>query len=220
MPYIPTTETSIYNSSKIFMEPFDYCIEYLSKTLGGLFRFDFLNPYTGSRIKVLEEMKDKYYFNAKTTITNDLTVTGKIVNVNRHTLLVEVGGVEEMIDINEIAPFKIPNLKEIYKPGELTEIYIKELEIDHERHVIRHIELSKKIADRKKYKEIIEDINIGDIFHGTVFDFLGNKILVWLDLGITVLINYRPLHILLNDKVGIRITYIDYDNLRVFGSFI
>lgn len=205
-----------YNSDLDF---YNQAISYLGKCVGGTYEFSFTNRYEGNRVKMLREKELKYYFESSNPLKENVLVNSKIVNVNSRTLIVEVAGVETLIDINEIAPFRIPNLKTIYKAGEIINIVIINISKDLENERVVELEVSKKLADLQKYQRKLESIKIGEIYSGQIFSELNSGYLVWLDIGFTVYVKYRIPTYKLNDRVNIRITHIDPINIKLFGSY-
>jgi small subunit ribosomal protein S1 len=119
-----------------------------------------------SRKKLIEDyQKNKEDQIAKLMDTNEIK-TGIIKKITSYGMFIDMGGVDGLVNYNEIS-YKGPvNPSQYYEEGEEVEVIIKSYNKDK-----GHLSLSIKDAMANPWEEIQEEIEVGDVITVTVSNF-------------------------------------------------
>lgn len=159
------------------------------------------------KVKVIECNKEgkKLIFSHKAAIEEELTrkkqqvleslyegkiCRGKVVRVTNFGVFVNLGGIDGLIHVSELAYRRIKHPKEIVKVGD--EIDVMVLEVNKEK---EKISLSLKQTQIDPWKEVSKKFEIGSIVTGTISKIANSYLFVHLCEGIEGLVPFSELSV-------------------------
>jgi small subunit ribosomal protein S1 len=179
------------------------------------------NSIVISRKKLIDETKAVKEARINEILEADEVVSGKIKKITSYGMFVDLGGVDGLVNYNEIS-YKGPvNPAEYYEEGD--EIEVKLINYDKEK---GHISLSIKAALPNPWEEIKDELDVGDVITVTISNFetygafvdLGNDIEGLLhisEISHNKNIN-NPKDILnIGDEVNVEVIELDADKKRL-----
>lgn len=94
------------------------------------------------------------------------TYTGEVKSLTQYGAFVDLGGVDGMIHITELAWTRIKHPSEVVKVGQTVEVYIKDLDTEK-----RRISLGYKKTEDNPWEIFAQNYNIGDEVEATIVSF-------------------------------------------------
>ena len=154
-------------------------------------------------------------------------VEARVCSVERQNMTIEYGGVEERINVVDVAYHRIADLTQKYRAGDRVAVKIVELERERNSengtHFVVRSHASIKEAQEDPRKDMIQQMRIGDNAIGTVtmintkkncyVQLLGRDIEVLATTSKEFLQQPKK-----GDRVQVRFSQIDTETLRVFGN--
>lgn len=179
----------------------------------------------GDRITAMEARRRRLFSpNSNSTIESGMVMEARVVSVAQHYINVEFHGIETAVRVNDIAYYRIPDLRKVYKNGQRVVIMIKELEADiTKRQVPVKVSVSIKEAQPDPRVENIKKLTENQSCEGEVTLINQNGVYVLLkDLKMEVLSKLPKFTepIQAGDHVVVRITTIDEEELHVYGTIV
>lgn len=119
-----------------------------------------------SRKKLVDEGKKDKETKINSILDNNTTLNGTVKKITSYGMFVEVNGIDGLVNYNEIS-YKGPvNPATYYKEGD--EVAVKVLNYDKDK---QHLSLSIKAAHPDPWKEIKDELDVGDAITVTVSNF-------------------------------------------------
>jgi len=150
---------------------------------------------------------------------NDI-VKGRVQRITDFGAFVDLGGVDGLIHISDMAWYRIKHPSEVLKEGQ--EVEVKILSLDKEK---GKISLGLKQTISEPWKDFIENYKVGDIVEGEVVNLLDFGAFVRIINGVDGLLHVsqiskdhiqKPSDILkIGDKIKVEIIDIDEENKKV-----
>lgn len=173
----------------------------------------------GSIRSVLKEQKKELEDKFWESVEVDKTYTGVVKSLTSYGAFVDLGGVDGMIHISELAWTRIKHPSEVVNVGDTVEVYVKA--IDEEK---RKISLGYKKAEDNPW-EIIKKYSVGDVVNVTIISMTSYGAFARVIPGIDGLIHIsqianrrieKPADVLsIGETVDAQITNIDFEAKRV-----
>lgn len=162
--------------------------EYIGKTL----RFKIIE-YTDrniviSRRAILDEEQQEKKRELKTSLKEGMKVQGRVTSLQKFGAFVNIGGVEGLLPISEIAWSRTEKVSDILSVGQEVEVIIKSIDWDRDR-----ISFSLKDAMPDPWERIAETYAVGSFHTGTVSNLAPFGAFVTLAKGIDGLIHISKL---------------------------
>ena len=120
------------------------------------------NIILSSRI-ILEEEKKKVGDALKSTLSEGMLVTGKIVSIRDFGAFLDIGGLQGLLPISEIGWERIEDIQERFSIGQTLEVIITKLDWENNR-----ISLSLKKTLSDPWEEVSSKYPVGTFHRGTV----------------------------------------------------
>lgn len=162
-----------------------------------------------------KELQDKFW----ESVEENKVYTGVVKSLTSYGAFVDLGGVDGMIHVSELAWSRIKHPSEIVNVGDTVEVYVKA--IDNEK---RKISLGYKKAEDNPW-EIIKKYAVGDVVKVTIISMTSYGAFARVIPGIDGLIHIsqianrriqKPQDVLtVGEEVDAQITNIDFDAKRV-----
>lgn len=162
-----------------------------------------------------KELQDKFW----ESVEEGKVYSGVVKSLTSYGAFVDLGGVDGMIHVSELAWTRIKHPSEIVNVGDTVEVYVKA--IDSEK---RKISLGYKKADENPW-EIIKKYSVGDVVNVTIISMTSYGAFARVIPGIDGLIHIsqianrriqKPQDVLtVGEEVDAQITNIDFDSKRV-----
>ncbi len=116
-----------------------------------------------SRKAILEEERRKKKQELKTSLQEGMKVTGKVTSIQKFGAFVDVGGIEGLLPVSEIAWSRTEKVGDILSVGQEVEVIIKKLDWDQER-----FSFSLKDALPDPWDRVADAYPVGSFHSGTV----------------------------------------------------
>jgi small subunit ribosomal protein S1 len=174
-----------------------------------------------SRRALLEEEQRRLKEEAHAGISEGITVSGTVTSVQDYGAFVDIGGLEGLIPVSEIAWSRIKDVREVLSVGQLLKVVIKTIDREKER-----ISLSIKDTLADPWETVSDKFPEGSFHTGTVarldtfgaFVTLGDGVdglLHISKLGSGKRINHPREVVKEGDQVEVKIESIDRSNRRI-----
>lgn len=231
MPDIPTEDAPRRPGSREMSTPRQQAARYLNRHLGGKANVvvtEIGNARRGevpeiraSRLQAMRMDRARHYFtdNRDQLYEIGCIVPARITSVYERFLYVEVAGVEVRINQEDMGYTFLPDLRTLYKPGQVINVCITDLEVDEDARMINRLSVSKKEAEDDPRDKAFDNYHPGMEAYGTVIRNLPTGSIVDLGDGMTALAAYnegftRPEN---GTDVIIRIIRTDPARKRLYG---
>ena len=169
---------------------------------------------------VEKEEKDKKKKDLWENIHENDIIKGRVQRITDFGAFVDVGGVDGLIHISDMAWYRIKHPSEVLKEGQ--EVEVKVLSIDQEK---GKISLGLKQTLQEPWEEFIQNYKVGDVVEGEIVNLLDFGAFVRLINGVDGLLHVsqisndhieKPSDVLkIGDKIKVEIVDIDEENKKV-----
>ncbi len=169
---------------------------------------------------VEKEEKDKKKKDLWENIHENDIIKGRVQRITDFGAFVDVGGVDGLIHISDMAWYRIKHPSEVLKEGQ--EVEVKVLSIDQEK---GKISLGLKQTLQEPWQEFIQNYKVGDVIEGKIVNLLDFGAFVRLINGVDGLLHVsqisndhieKPSDVLkIGDKIKVEIVDIDEENKKV-----
>ena len=136
-----------------------------------------------ARIKAEKEAERARIKKEKEDLFNSLEVgqkrTGKVSKIMSYGAFIDLGGVEGLAHINELAWHRINSVEEIVKEGQEVDVYV--IKVDKEN---KKIALAIKDINNDPWNSIKEEMQVGDIINVNVLKLIERGAFVEVKLGV------------------------------------
>ena len=136
-----------------------------------------------ARIKAEKEAERARIKKEKEDLINSLEVgqkrTGKVIKIMPYGAFIDLGGVEGLAHINELAWHRINSVEEIVKEGQEVDVYV--INVDKEN---KKIALAIKDINNDPWNSIKEEMQVGDIINVNVLKLIERGAFVEVKLGV------------------------------------
>lgn len=136
-----------------------------------------------ARIKAEKEAERARVKKEKEDLFNSLEVgqkrTGKVSKIMSYGAFIDLGGVEGLAHINELAWHRINSVEEIVKEGQEVDVYV--INVDKEN---KKIALAIKDINNDPWNSIKEEMQVGDIINVNVLKLIERGAFVEVKLGV------------------------------------
>ena len=167
-----------------------------------------------------KEEKDKKKKDLWENIHENDIIKGRVQRITDFGAFVDVGGVDGLIHISDMAWYRIKHPSEVLKEGQ--EVEVKVLSIDQEK---GKISLGLKQTLQEPWEEFIQNYKVGDVVEGEIVNLLDFGAFVRLINGVDGLLHVsqisndhieKPSDVLkIGDKIKVEIVDIDEENKKV-----
>lgn len=172
-----------------------------------------------SKIVEKEEKEEKKKDLWENIHENDI-IKGKVQRITDFGAFVDIGGVDGLIHISDMAWYRIKHPSEVLQEGQ--EVEVKVLNVDKEK---GKISLGLKQTLQEPWEEFIKNYKVGDIVEGEIVNLLDFGAFVRLINGVDGLLHVsqisnehieKPSDVLkIGDKIKVEIVDIDEENKKV-----
>ena len=136
-----------------------------------------------ARIKAEKEAERARVKKEKEDLFNSLEVgqkrTGKVSKIMSYGAFIDLGGVEGLAHINELAWHRINSVEEIVKEGQEVDVYVIKVDRDNKK-----IALAIKDINNDPWNSIKEEMQVGDIINVNVLKLIERGAFVEVKLGV------------------------------------
>ena len=136
-----------------------------------------------ARIKAEKEAERARVKKEKEDLFNSLEVgqkrTGKVSKIMSYGAFIDLGGVEGLAHINELAWHRIYSVEEIVKEGQEVDVYVIKVDRDNKK-----IALAIKDINNDPWNSIKEEMQVGDIINVNVLKLIERGAFVEVKLGV------------------------------------
>ena len=136
-----------------------------------------------ARIKAEKEAERARIKKEKEDLFNSLEVgqkrTGKVSKIMSYGAFIDLGGVEGLAHINELAWHRINSVEEIVKEGQEVDVYVIKVDRDNKK-----IALAIKDINNDPWNSIKEEMQVGDIINVNVLKLIERGAFVEVKLGV------------------------------------
>ena len=136
-----------------------------------------------ARIKAEKEAERARIKKEKEDLFNSLEVgqkrTGKVIKIMPYGAFIDLGGVEGLAHINELAWHRINSVEEIVKEGQEVDVYVIKVDRDNKK-----IALAIKDINNDPWNSIKEEMQVGDIINVNVLKLIERGAFVEVKLGV------------------------------------
>ena len=150
-----------------------------------------------ARIKAEKEAERARVKKAKEDLFNSLEVgqkrTGKVSKIMSYGAFIDLGGIEGLAHINELAWHRINSVEEVVKEGQEVDVYV--INVDKEN---KRIALAIKDINNDPWNSIKEEMQVGDIINVKVLKLIERGAFVEVKLGVEA---FLPISELSEDRV-------------------
>lgn len=116
-----------------------------------------------SRRALLEEEQRRLKEEAQAGISVGMTVTGTVTSVQDYGAFVDIGGLEGLVPVSEIAWSRVKDVREVLSIGQQVKVVIKSIDKEKER-----ISLSIKDTLADPWEQVVDSFPEGSFHSGTV----------------------------------------------------
>ncbi len=141
-----------------------------------------------SRRAILDNERRNKYAVLKETLKEGAKVTGTVTSIQKFGAFVDIGGIEGLLPVSEIAWTRTEKVSDILSVGQTVEVIIKRLDWDN-----RKFSFSLKDAMPDPWERIVETFPIGSFHAGTVSRLAPFGAFVTLKEGVDGLIHISKL---------------------------
>ncbi len=174
-----------------------------------------------SRRIILEEEKAEELLKLKESLKEGDLVEGRVTNVVAFGAFVDIGGIEGLIPMSELAWHRVQNASDLFATGDQVKVEVLKLDWDNER-----ITLSSKGAAEDPWESSQENYELEQVYGGVVRKLMDFGAFVELTPGVEGLIHIsnmgvgrrinHPREILSEgEKVQAKILSVDRENRRI-----
>ncbi|GAA0866396.1 30S ribosomal protein S1 [Paraclostridium tenue] len=150
-----------------------------------------------ARIKAEKEAERARVKKAKEDLFNSLEVgqkrTGKVSKIMSYGAFIDLGGIEGLAHINELAWHRINSVEDIVKEGQEVDVYV--INVDKEN---KRIGLAIKDINNDPWNSVKEEMQVGDIINVKVLKLIERGAFVEVKLGVEA---FLPISELSEDRV-------------------
>lgn len=186
-----------------------------------IIELDFNNNKVVASRKIIEE--ETYEKNQKalwSQIKNGEKRKGIVKNIVRYGAFVDIGGIQGLIHINDLAWERVKRVEDVVSVGDEIEVYVGNVDPKN-----RKLSLILKDVNKEPWNLYADSINIGDTLEGTVVRFTSFGAFVELFKGVEGLVHIseitdenitKPEDVLkMNQKVKVKVLNIDKENKKL-----
>lgn len=174
-----------------------------------------------SRRIILEEEKAEDLAKLKETLKQGDLIEGRVTNLVQFGAFVDIGGIEGLIPMSEMAWRRVENASDLFTPGDQVKVEILKIDWDNER-----ITLSAKGATEDPWESIAETYELEKVYNGVVKKLMDFGAFVELTPGVEGLIHIsnmgagrrinHPREVLsVGEEVQAKILSVDKDKRRI-----
>lgn len=174
----------------------------------------------GSRKEVLLEEKRKQKENKWNELNEGDVVTGKVMRLTDFGVFVDIGGIDGMIHVSDLAWFRVNHPSDIVNIGQT--VTVKIISLDKEKNKIG---LSLKHMSKKPWDTAEEKYPVGSIVEGTVARIAPFGAFIELEQGIDGLLHISQIslnriarvedELRIGDKVTVKVLEVDGQKKRI-----
>lgn len=150
-----------------------------------------------ARIKAEKESERARVKKAKEDLFNSLEVgqkrTGKVSKIMSYGAFIDLGGIEGLAHINELAWHRINSVEDVVKEGQEVDVYV--INVDKEN---KRIGLAIKDINNDPWNSVKEEMQVGDIINVKVLKLIERGAFVEVKLGVEA---FLPISELSEDRV-------------------
>lgn len=150
-----------------------------------------------ARIKAEKEAERARVKKAKEDLFNSLEVgqkrTGKVSKIMSYGAFIDLGGIEGLAHINELAWHRINSVEDVVKEGQEVDVYV--INVDKEN---KRIGLAIKDINNDPWNSVKEEMQVGDIINVKVLKLIERGAFVEVKLGVEA---FLPISELSEDRV-------------------
>jgi small subunit ribosomal protein S1 len=174
-----------------------------------------------SRRDILEEERLRKVAQLRQTLKPGDTITGTVQNLTNFGAFVDIGGVQGLIPMSELAWYRVESVSDILSPGEAVTVRVLDLDWENNR-----ISLSRKHTIEDPWASVRQRYHEDEIVPGTVTRLMNFGAFVQLEAGIEGLIHISNLGagrrinhpsdvVSEGDRVNVKIISVDGDARRM-----
>ena len=174
-----------------------------------------------SRRPLLEKIEQEKKAVLKESLQKGMTVQGVVTSVRDFGAFVDIGGVQALLPVSEMAWGRVEDTKSLYKPGDTIEAVIINLDWENDR-----VTLSFKDTLPDPWNEVVRNYIEGSIHKGRVSRLTDFGAFITLEAGVDGLLHISKLgkgkkikhaqDVLSKDReIDVKIEKIDRDNKRI-----
>ncbi len=141
-----------------------------------------------SRRPILDKIEKEKAAELKTRLEKGMTVSGRVTSVRDFGAFVDIGGIQALLPVSEMAWGRVDSAKALYKPGDMIEAVIINLDWDNDR-----VTLSFKDTLPDPWNEVIAKYPEGSIHMGKVARLTDFGAFVTLEGGVDGLLHISKL---------------------------
>ena len=141
-----------------------------------------------SRRPILDKIEKEKAAELKTKLEKGMTVSGRVTSVRDFGAFVDIGGIQALLPVSEMAWGRVDSAKALYKPGDMIEAVIINLDWDNDR-----VTLSFKDTLPDPWNEVIAKYPEGSIHMGKVARLTDFGAFVTLEGGVDGLLHISKL---------------------------
>lgn len=146
-------------------------------------RLDIQKAEERARIKAEKEAHRAKVKKAKEDLFNSLEIgqkrTGKVSKIMSYGAFIDLGGIEGLAHINELAWHRVDSVEDVVKEGQEVDVYV--IKIDKEN---KKIGLAIKDINNDPWNEVRENMQVGDIVKVKVLKLIEKGAFVEVKLGV------------------------------------
>ncbi len=137
---------------------------------------------------ILEEERDKKREELRERLSEGMTVRGEVTSVQNFGAFVDIGGVEGLVPVSEVAWGRVDDLREVLSPGQKVEVVVKSLDWEANRFAF-----SLREASADPWRQASAKYPDGSIHTGTVVRLAPFGAFVELEPGVDGLVHISRL---------------------------
>ena len=178
------------------------------------------NKVVASRKIIEEETFEKNQKALWSQIKNGEKRKGVVKNIVKYGAFVDVGGIQGLIHINDLAWERVKRVEDVVSVGDEIEVYVGNVDPKN-----RKLSLILKDVNKEPWSLHVDSIKIGDTLEGTVVRFTSFGAFVELFKGVEGLVHIseitdenitKPEDVLkMNQKVKVKVLNIDKENKKL-----
>lgn len=157
----------------------------------------------------------------KQTLEENMQIQGTVSSIRDFGAFVDLGGVDGLIPVSELAWGQVNNVSDILEPGQRVEVIIKKLDWDSDR-----ISLSLKETTENPWSKVNEKFQEGTIHQGTISRLAEFGAFITLEPGVDGLLHisklgagrkiHHPREVLeIGQTIAVRIASVDMEKKRI-----
>jgi small subunit ribosomal protein S1 len=174
-----------------------------------------------SRRPLLQKIEQEKIKELKVSLKKGMTVRGTVTSVRDFGAFVDIGGIQAMLPVSEMAWGRVEDTKALYTPGDIIEAIIINLDWENDR-----ITLSFKDTLPDPWNEVVAKYLEGSLHTGKVSRLTDFGAFVTLEAGVDGLLHISKLSrgkkikhasdvLTANSQLEVQIEKIDRDNKRI-----